>query len=163
MLSKNTTDRRGRCIQHGDARRGRQTPEYRAWLSIRFRCLNPNGPRYQDYGGRGITICDAWKNDFPAFLAAVGRKPSPLHSIDRINNDLGYEPGNVRWATGSEQSTNRRGTRWVTLQGETHCVTEWSQRYNVPSCIVFNRLKMGWDIERALSTPPRPRRRFPRH
>lgn len=88
------------------------SPEYRAWKSIKTRCLNPNISRYMDYGGRGIKICDEWINDFAAFLNYVGPRPSPRHSIDRYpNNDGNYEPGNVRWATDAEQSRNRKNTK----------------------------------------------------
>lgn len=89
-----------------------KTPEYQAWCSIKKRCLNPSNISWPDYGGRGITICDAWRDSFDVFFAYVGRRPSPNHSIDRINNDGNYEPGNVRWATRSEQQNNKRRTRF---------------------------------------------------
>ena len=88
------------------------TPEYTAWLKIIQRCINPNDPEYRNYGGRGITIWKGYRHDFEAFLNEIGRKPSPHHSIDRIINAKGYEPGNLRWATAKEQANNRR----VTLQ-----------------------------------------------
>ena len=84
------------------------TPEYRTWAGMKNRCLNPNNPRYKSYGGRGISVCSEWIESFSAFLSHVGLKPSPLHSIDRINNDGNYEPGNVRWATAKEQARNTR-------------------------------------------------------
>lgn len=106
-----------KSLTHGHAR-GRRTvcpptPEYQTWLNVKARCGNPKNPRYADYGGRGILLFSPWQEDFAAFLAAVGPKPSPRHSIDRIDNDKGYEPGNVRWATPEEQSGNRRpGHTW---------------------------------------------------
>lgn len=84
------------------------TPEYKAWQHIISRCTNPNDKSWGDYGGRGISICQEWRASYPAFLAHVGRKPSPELSIDRINNDGNYEPGNVRWATRKVQNSNKR-------------------------------------------------------
>lgn len=83
------------------------TPEYRAWVSMRWRCEKPQYAQYKDYGGRGIKVCDRWQS-FQAFLNDVGMRPSLNHSIDRRNNDGNYEPGNVRWATRKEQAQNRR-------------------------------------------------------
>lgn len=81
--------------------------EYKIWGGIKQRCLNPNSTFYHRYGGRGITICAEWRDDFAAFLEHVGPRPSPDMSIDRIDNDRGYEPGNVRWATQTQQVRNR--------------------------------------------------------
>jgi hypothetical protein len=84
------------------------TPEYEAWHAMKQRCHNPKHAAWRNYGGRGITVCPEWLNSFEAFYQHVGRKPSPDLSLDRINNDLGYFPGNVRWATLSQQMQNRR-------------------------------------------------------
>jgi hypothetical protein len=85
------------------------TPEYSAWTHMIDRCTNENCQKWADYGGRGITICEAWRTDFAAFFAYMGLRPSPRHSLDRFpNNDGNYEPGNVRWATSKEQAMNRR-------------------------------------------------------
>lgn len=83
-------------------------PEYRAWSQIKQRCLNPKVSGYKDYGARGIKVCDEWINSFDAFYEHIGERPSPKHSIDRIDNNGNYEPGNVRWATLSTQNINKR-------------------------------------------------------
>lgn len=95
---------------HGGRYRGlTRTPEYNAWDGLIQRCTNPNQRGWMDYGGRGITVCDRWRESFPAFLADMGEKPEPKaqYSIDRIDNDRGYEPDNCKWATRSEQQKNR--------------------------------------------------------
>ena len=93
--------------KHGHAG-NRWTKEYAAWASMKARCHNPRSQGYARYGGRGITVCDRWRESFEAFLSDVGLAPSSKHSIDRIDNDGNYEPGNVRWATGTVQQFNKR-------------------------------------------------------
>lgn len=86
----------------------RDTSEYRIWQGMKWRCLNPNYKPYPNYGGRGITVCDRWRDSFEAFLADMGPRPSKKHTLDRLDNDGNYEPGNVAWRTYAEQSQNRR-------------------------------------------------------
>lgn len=101
------TDRRGeRRRRHGET----GCPEHKSWTGMRDRCFNARTKLYPYYGGRGITMCPEWSS-YERFLADMGRKPSPQHSIDRINNDGNYEPGNCRWATKKEQANNRRPAR----------------------------------------------------
>ncbi len=100
--------------KHGDGGQGRQrAPEYRAWAHMKNRCFNPNNKEFHYWGGRGITVCPQRKDSYEAFLADVGRKPIGKYSLDRINVDGNYEPGNVRWATDFEQANNKR--KYVTL------------------------------------------------
>lgn len=87
------------------------TPEHRSWKHAKERCFNPDDASYENYGGRGITMCQEWAESFEAFYAHIGPKPKGL-TLDRIDNERGYEPGNVRWATYSQQSYNRRPKRW---------------------------------------------------
>lgn len=102
-----------RTITHGEARKEEKSPEYRAWRGMKQRCSsNPDGKDYKHYAGRGIRVCDRWLNNYENFLADVGRKPSLKHSLDRYpDNDGNYEPGNVRWATASQQASNTRRSR----------------------------------------------------
>lgn len=101
-------------VKHGHARekngKSAATPEYRAWHSMKARCANPRNPRYSAYGGRGITVCERWES-FENFFADVGPRPTPRHSIDRIDPNDGYHPGNVRWATLAQQNNNKRTSR----------------------------------------------------
>ena len=102
-------DRRVKAqLKHGFNRRGETLPEYDIWKAMKQRCANPNNISYKHYGARGIKVCRRWERSFLAFIKDVGRRPSPNHSIDRIDNDGDYKPGNVRWATESQQQRNKR-------------------------------------------------------
>ncbi len=102
--------------KHGEAIQGKRTTEYRIWKAMRERCDNPNVDAYPDYGGRGITVCQRWRESYLNFLEDMGRRPSNRHTLDRYpDNDGNYEPSNCRWATWEQQAANRRPpkrTRW---------------------------------------------------
>src|SRR6266850_3206174 len=103
-----------RKSKHGMAR----TPEYRAWVHMKYRCTNPNAQNYHRYGGRGIQVCEQWMSSFISFLADVGHRPIKNLTLERINNDGNYEPGNVKWATQYEQTQNRHQvTKQICLRG----------------------------------------------
>lgn len=143
-------------VTHGEAGHGRETPEWRCWRGMRERCIHPQHRQYSDYGGRGITICDAWLHSYEQFLADVGRKPTPAHSIDRIDVNGNYEPGNVRWSTSGEQQRNTRSNRLETYNGETLCLADWADRTGIRSGTILARLNRGWSVERSLTIPPLP-------
>lgn len=105
----------------------RTTPEYNAWKMMRQRCSNPKNPNYKNYGARGIRVCEEWDRSFEAFLRDMGPRPSPDLSIDRINNDGNYEPGNCRWATDHQQQTNRGNNLLRSAFGEQKTLREWAE------------------------------------
>lgn len=129
--------------------------EYRAWMSIKSRTLNPNCAGYIDYGARGITICEEWRNSFDVFLRDMGPAPSKSHSIDRRNNNLGYSKENCRWATAKEQQRNRRVNVLITFAGATRSISEWEEMLGVHPGSLRDRFRNGWSIERAMTTPYR--------
>lgn len=137
-------------VKHGHTRRGAFPPEYQAWTAMNRRCRDPKAAFLKDYGARGIRVCDRWARDYEAFLADVGPRPSPLHSIERIDVNGNYEPGNVRWATPTEQARNKRNNRVLELRGERRTLIEWSERAGMRRETVARRLARGWSVEDAL-------------
>lgn len=144
------SERMKRCrfgVTHGLSK----TPEHNAWCLMKGRCHNKNHPRYMEWGGRGISVCEKWRHNFLAFLNDVGQRPSMLHSIDRIDGKKGYEPGNVRWATKKEQSRNRPGFVWNIKDGDrSYCLTEFSEKHGLNRECVKYRLENGWSMERVI-------------
>lgn len=148
-----------RNLKHGYGRRGSKPPEYQTWVNIRSRCNNPKATGYENYGGRGIKVCERW-GKFVNFLADMGPKPTPRHSIEREDNEKGYSPENCRWATRIEQRANQRENhRMVTFQGARMPAFAAADLAGLPRQSVYCRLSIGWDDERALTQPLRPRRR----
>jgi hypothetical protein len=144
-------------IRHGDAVPGRVAPEYRSWAQARRRTVNPEDPAWPDYGGRGITMCERWSL-YDNFLADMGRKPSPSHTLDRMDNDGPYAHWNCRWATKKEQARNRRSSASVSFGGVTRTVAEWSEVTGLHAQTITTRLRDGWPVERALTQPAGPYR-----
>lgn len=137
-------------VSHGRT----NTPEYACWHGIKTRCLNPNAPNYANYGGRGITICDEWKNSFQAFLNHVGPRPHFGMSLDRIDNEKGYCPGNVRWATDVTQARNRRSSLVFDYLGRNRSLFELSEISGLEVSVLRDRItRRGWSVEDAIATP----------
>lgn len=119
-----------------------KTTEYRIWSGIHTRCLNKLDNGYKEYGGRGISICDRWRV-FENFLLDMGERPSPNHSIDRIDVNGNYEPSNCRWATFFEQCNNKRDTVFIEYEGEKRTIAEWSKIKGLSYRIIWTRLRYG--------------------
>ena len=134
---------RERLTTHGESQ---NTKEYRSWTNIKSRCNNINNPGYYNYGGRGIKICSRWNDSFSDFLMDVGRAPSNRHSLDRINVNAGYEPGNVKWATTVEQSNNRTTNVFLEYMGEKLTIGQWATRLKVRRTSIDYQLRKGRDI-----------------
>lgn len=124
---------------------------YKIWNGVIQRCTNTRNNAFGRYGGRGILVCPRWRK-FENFLADMGDPPTPQHSIDRIDNDGNYEPGNCRWATEFEQKRNTRRNRFFTYKGETLCLKDWSRRIGIDDMSLLWRIE-HWPLERALGTP----------
>lgn len=140
-------------ITHGHSKRGKLTPEYKSWAKMISRCTNPKNNRYGRYGGRGIKVCARWIGSFSKFIADMGPKPSPSHSIDRINNNGDYTPSNCRWATAKEQAANKSNSRLLTIDGETKTLAEFSRKFNLLPDTISARLARGESVRAALTTP----------
>jgi hypothetical protein len=122
---------------------------------MRDRVDDPKCEQYPNYGGRGIHVCDEWRGDngFEAFYAHIGDPPSSKHSLDRIDVNGHYEPGNVRWATPKEQMNNKRANRIIEAFGRTMNLSQWAEERLIDAHTIALRLKKGWPIEKALILP----------
>lgn len=138
--------------------RTNQHPLFDVWHSMVQRCHCETHRAYAKYGGRGITVCDRWRQDFSAFLHDIGPRPSSAHSLDRVDNERGYSPENCRWATRNEQQRNRSDSRIVCHDGVQKHLSEWSELVGISPQTIWRRLLAGWSTERALKEPPRVRR-----
>jgi hypothetical protein len=133
-------------------------PEYYTWQDMKKRCLNPSNREYGRYGARGITICPEWVESFATFYAYVGSRPSAEHTLDRIDNNGNYEPGNVRWATRREQASNTRVARLVTIGDKTLTLQGWAREMGFSSGLIRGRERKGWSLVDAITTPLMKRR-----
>ena len=149
------------CKRSGATHRKTHTPTYGSWCSLRDRCIDPTCAQYDNYGGRGITVCDNWKS-FENFYADMGERPADT-SINRIDNDSGYWCGhceqcvangwtsNCEWASQKAQSNNKRNNRRLIFHGVDKTISEWSEFTGINRATLNNRVRRGWTIERALT------------
>lgn len=146
----------------------RSDPLYQVWGGMKNRCTNPNTENFAYWGGRGITVCNEWRHDFVAFHDHVSQLPhcgEKGRSLDRIDNSLGYQPGNVRWATAKEQGRNTRVNILITHNGKTQCLSAWAEELGLSLGMLHQRIRAGWSARRMLTTSARitrrPQRRQP--
>ena len=140
---------------HGASPYGKASPEYTTWVHMIQRCHNTANKDYKNYGGRGITVCDLWRESFEAFYMMVGPRPFPKATIDRTDVNKGYEPGNCTWASRTQQNRNTRSNVRLEIRGESKVVSEWAMH---PECTVscftiYKRLARRWTPEDAVFKP----------
>lgn len=146
-------------IRHGYCKTLKPPRVYNIWQCMVQRCINPNNPRYKDYGGRGIQVCEKWRK-FQNFLDDVGDPPTKTHSIDRINNNKGYCKSNCQWATSKQQSRNTSRNLSIFFDNRRQCLHDWAKELNIHPSTLRNRIyKLGWSIKKALTTPVKQRRK----
>lgn len=131
----------GRAITHGHYLNGNRPSETNVWSQMKERCHNPENKRFYDYGGRGITVCDEWRNSFVKFLEDMGRRPSDKYSLERLDNNKGYYKENCIWATMDVQHRNKRSNRWIEHEGLRMVITDWAKYFNVDSSSIYLHLK----------------------
>lgn len=132
---------------------------YRVWDGIVQRCCNPNAKNYKNYGGRGIGVCDEWRNSFKAFEEyCLSHGWEQGLQIDRVDNELGYVPNNVRFVSAKQNARNKRTNHLITFRGETMCAADWCERYGISDSTLWRRLTSGWSVEDALTRPKQRRK-----
>lgn len=139
-----------RSITHGKTK----TPEYQSWRTMIERCENPNATGYENYGGRGIKICESWRKSFASFFQDMGKRPGLDYQIDRIDNDGNYEPTNCRWATIKEQANNRRKPKprlVIAFNDMELTIEQWAERLGISVNTIYARRWKGWPVERVLA------------
>lgn len=140
-----------RSTKHG----GYGTRLYRIWDDMKSRCYNPNSISYPNYGAKGITVCEEWKN-FKTFMEwALANGYSDKLTIDRIDYTKGYTADNCRWITMMEQSNNKSNNHYITYNGETLTMVQWARKLNIPYMLLCQRMSRGWTFEKAILTPKR--------
>ena len=143
---------------HGQSKKGKETPAYRSWSSMKSRCLSKKSTSYDRYGALGISVCERWMS-FENFYADMGDRPEGT-SLDRIDNSGNYEPGNCRWATRVEQQSNRRCTVKIDCFGKSLTAYQWAKELGMSVATVIRRINDGMPPELAFTTPPKKGRRI---
>ncbi len=149
-----------RSTKHGHKTREKTSEIYEAWSGMIQRCTNPNNKQWKDYGGRGIIVCKRWldENGFVHFLEDMGERPLG-YTLERRNNNKGYDKENCEWATQKQQQRNKRNNRPITCFGKTQCLSAWAEEYNIPYGTLLARIdRLGWSAEKALTVPVKKRK-----
>ena len=134
-------------VTHGKT----QTLSYETWGRMKTRCLNAKNKDYKYYGGRGITICNRWRNSFENFYKDMGDRPDGM-TLERIDNSKGYEPNNCKWATHEEQCNNKRNNCILTYRGISLNLVQWAKRLRINKSTLYWRIRQGWPIQKAFAT-----------
>lgn len=151
--------RHERQIEANTKHNGRKTRLYIVWCNMKGRCYNPNDKRFRNYGGRGITVCNEWKNDFDAFrkwAESAGYNPKAergVCTLDRIDNNKSYSPENCRWVNNQIQANNKSNNKNITYKGETKTISEWARIIGIKNDTLQSRLSKNWSVEKAIETP----------
>lgn len=141
-------------VTHGFAPKSGLLPTYRSWADMKSRCTNKNNQAYHRYGGRGIKICDEWINSFQCFLADMGEAPPGL-TLDRIDFNGNYEKSNCRWISKADQAKNTRRNVFLEYNGERKILKDWAIEFNISAATLSNRIRDGWEVDRALTQKPK--------
>lgn len=151
---KNGTTKACGCLQRGSRIKHKMsyTPTYETWAGMIKRCTNPKYKYYMDYGGRGIKVCKRWMDSFEKFYADMGERPEGL-TIERIDNNNGYNPSNCKWATTKEQNSNKRNNVFLIYNGKTMVIREWEKAFGLNKGVLNYRIKAGWKTHKALTLP----------
>jgi hypothetical protein len=135
---------------HGEGNGAKRSPEYHSWRSMKDRCYLPTHEAYHRYGGRGVVVCDRWRNSFEEFLKDMGRRPSKMYTLDHIDNNGDYEPFNCRWATLIEQNSNKVNNHMITFNRETKTMSQWARDIGIRPGTLSERFRHGGSVEQAL-------------
>lgn len=137
----------------------KQPKEYFVWRAMISRCHNSTDPAFSSYGERGISVCERWRLSFATFLLDMGHRPDTT-TIERVNNNGNYEPGNCIWASRHVQQRNRRNNIRLSFNGKTQCLADWATELGINRVSLYGRIvKLGWSVQRALTEPIAIRRR----